>query len=215
MILRFSNGSIGKFAKELEPLEHAITDILVSELSTGSSIHVIEASQLSLPARSTDGISGGTARAVQVARDLGAARAVFGGYAGDASGDLRITARVVDVRTATVLFTVTVTGKQEAILASLASVGAKVRCRVEMKRAAADCPSQVAQVAARADSAVKSPFKPTMAAALSYGRTLSTLDQGDTSAAFGDLRQLLAKYPDWQVPRDLLKKLTPLPPPRD
>jgi TolB-like protein len=227
VVLRFSNGSIGKYAKELEPLQYALTDILVSELSSGSTLHVIEAGQLSVQSGPGEGLAASTTRAVQVGRELGAARAVFGGYVGDASGGLRISARVVDVKSATILFSVTEMGRQDAILASLASLGEKVRCRVEATKAPADCDSRLAVgssgasgTAAAPPSAATQAMKPAeraapkipLSAMLAYSRSLNARDQGDTTAAIRHARDALVAFPDWPTVQDYLKKLTTKPP---
>lgn len=223
VVLRFTNGSIGKYSTELEPLRHAITDNIVAELTANSTVRVVDAAPVPRRAGTDVGTEAGTASAVQAGRELGAARAVFGGYVGDASGNLRIIARVVDVKTATILFSVTVNGKQDAILESLALVGARMRCRLQTPGSNASCAARPVETPEASGSGTeklpsgapvlgaleKVPFR----AVMSYSKALDALDSRDTVAAIRLARESVAAFPAYRAAQDLLKRLTPAPKP--
>jgi hypothetical protein len=194
-VLTFANGSIGRYATELAPLEHGIRDLLMSELVSISQFKLIESS--TAPDHAGSVRIDNTQDAQRAGRILGADAVVYGGYVGDASGRLRIVARWIRVGDRAVERTEVVQGSQDSILTLIADLSAKLRCRVDGARP--DTPGCVATAGSRAKLDIRM--------ALVYSRALDTEDQGNVDSAMVLYSKVLERVPTFEPARARLEKL--------
>lgn len=170
--------------RDFDGIGTAIADLLAADLQAVSGAHVLDRGPVhrasALQLRSRDGMLGRQG-AVDAGRSLGARHVVFGGFSADASGNVRIDARAVNVETGAVEATERLQGRGD------------------------DLGSLVQQLAATLATGMSLSASPTAGTASSlplhamvdYGRALDALDTGDKARAQQLLQDVLRDHPDF------------------
>lgn len=194
-LVGFQNESIGRFATELSPLRAAIGDYIVTELAALPGIRVL---QPDAALADVALISSSVGAATAYGRRVGAATVIVGGFAGDATGRMRITARLIDVGTSTIAATVNAEGTQDTVLAAIAKVAAQVSCQVRL--------TVLREEPCRAEKTKMSGIA--LGDVLLYSRALDAADRGSKDEAIRLFREFLVKHPDHAPARRELTELT-------
>lgn len=205
-VLYFNNGSIGAANAELQPLSKGIADMLIGELAMNPAIRVVERDQIQKVLEeqklSTDGkVDGETA--VKVGKLLGAHHMVTGGFITDRSGKMRFVARVFNVETGLVEFPAAggPTGLVEGKIDNFMELVNQLATRINTGAKLPDIPARVGE--ARKEAAKKVPYE---AIAL-YSKGLAAKDAGNKAEAVTLFKKTIEKFPDFEKPKDELKKL--------
>jgi TolB-like protein len=178
---------------DLGMLRKGLAQMLISDLVATPSIRVIERARLQevideLKLQATTKIDQATA--VKAGKLLGARYLVVGGYF-DVMKAFRVDARVVDVETGKVMFSVGATGKPDDFLT------------LEQKLAADLGKYFATSLPAVKPQATRTPTKPPAAlkaaTVIAYGKALDALDTGDKKTAKLRLEKVVKDQPDFQL----------------
>jgi len=179
---------------ELGLLRKGLAQMLISDLSGNDSVRVVERDRLQevlaeLKLQSTNKID--PASAVKAGKLLGARYLVLGAYF-DVMKNFRADARVVDVETGQVLFSVGATAKPEDFLTLEQKLGTDIGRwfttslpAVPVKAAAVRRPKPPAALPSRT--------------LLEYSKALEAVDAGDKQKAKESLAKVLKDQPDFQL----------------
>ncbi len=176
---------------ELGVLKKGLAQMLISDLQGSESIRVVERDRLQeviaeLKLQATNKIDQATA--VKAGKLLGARYLVLGGYF-DVMKSFRADARVVEVETGRVLFSVGATGKPEDFLS------------LEQKLSG-DLGRYFATNLPKVKAETKRPKPPAALKArtlLEYGKALDAIDLGDKKTAKESLEKVVKDQPDFQL----------------
>jgi serine/threonine protein kinase len=183
-IALFTNGSLGRFASELTPLRFAIADAISSRLSRSESRPTVI-----VEIAGTDSIQSVSDRSrASTANSL----VIDGGFVGDASGRLRIDARLLDPRSGAVLASHQSVGNQDGVMTILADLADGVSCELARVRPG------TARCIPGATPKGPGERRASMAAFLQLSRALEAIAAHD-SARVADLERLLP--PSLGIPR--------------
>lgn len=161
----------------------AIADLLSSELRGAAGVRVLDRGPVSrtvaIQPKTRNGFTGREG-AVEAARLLGAQHVVFGGFAADASGNVRLDARAVNVGTGVVETTERLQGRGDEIVSLVHQLAARLEGAMSIAPGGA-APGSAISVSALAD----------------YGRALEASDRGDRAQARQLLEGVLRDHPDF------------------
>jgi len=186
---------------DLGLLRKGLAQMLISDLLGTPTIRVVERDRLQeviaeLKLQATNKIDQTTA--VKAGKLLGARYLVLGGYF-DVMRTFRADARVVEVETGKVLFSVGATGKPEDFLSleqKLAGdLGRYFATKLPQPKAVTKRPTPKPPAALKA------------ATLLEYGKALEAIDSGDKKAAKDSLEKVVKDQPDFQLAQLDLDKL--------
>lgn len=151
----------------------AIADLVAAELRAGG-VRVVDRAPtqrtVALQPRSRDGMLGRQG-ATEAAKVLGADHVVYGGFAADAAGNVRLDARAVNAGTGAVEFTERVQGRGDDVVAMVHELVARLATGMSVPLSGTAAPAGSIPLRSLVD----------------YGKALEALDRGDRAQA----RQLL------------------------
>jgi hypothetical protein len=124
---------------------------------------------------------------------------IFGGFVTDMKGNVKISARSVNVETTVVEYTTSVEGKQNDLMGLINQLATQLNTGLKLPA----LPSSVQT--SQSDAAKKVPFQATML----YSRALAAKDAGHNDEAVQLLQKSLAAFPDFAPAQSELKKLQP------
>jgi len=203
-VLWFNNGSFGKDAKDFDGLNKGIPDFLITEMSSNSSIRVVERDQIQKLLEERNLITTGAvdrATAVEVGKLLGAQHMIFGGYMGDPKGNFRIDVRAVNVQTGEIEWTDRVQDKADNIMPLISQLAAKLNAGLKlpaMPRRTGDAgraPAATGTQQAGAPAAAPATEKLPMRYAVMYGKALDMKDKGQKERAVELFSAVLKEFP--------------------
>lgn len=201
-VMSFSNGALGSAQTELAPLSAGIQDLLIDQLSGNAKIRVVERGNLqSLMNEQNLSASGRVdpQTAAKLGKILGAGHMIFGGFVTDTKGNMKISARSVNVETTQVEYTTSVEGKQSDVMGLINTLANQLNTGLKL-------PALPAAVqTSQSENAKKVPFQATML----YSRALAAKDAGHNEEAVQLLQKSLAAFPDFGPAQSELKKLQP------
>jgi len=183
---------------DLAALRKGLAQMLISDLLGTPTIRVVERQRLQeildeLKLQATSKIEQATA--VKAGKLLGARYLVLGGYF-DVKGTFRADARVVDVETGKVVFSIGATGKADDFLTL------EQKLSGELGGYFAKLPA-VPAVPAVKPQTNRQPAKPPaalkVATLVEYGKALEAMDAGDTKTAKLRLTKVVKDQPDFQL----------------
>ena len=122
---------------------------------------------------------------------------IFGGFVTDTKGNMKISARSVNVETTVVEYTTSVEGKQSDLMALINKLSDQLNTGLKLPALS------TAQATTQSDMAKKVPFQATML----YSRALAAKDAGHNDEAVQLLQKSLAAFPDFAPAQNELKKL--------
>lgn len=199
-ILYFDDGAIGKAHDDLAPLSKGICDVLISEMADNTAIKVVERDQLQKVMEEQKLAAAGSvdmATAVKVGKLLSAHHMIFGGFITDPAGTMVLNLRVVNVETSAIEFTTKASDKTANLLALIHKVAVQTNAGLKLP----DIPRQVGEARAAKDARI--PFQ----AVMLYSRGLQAKDENKSKDAIDLFNQALAAFPDYDAPKNELKKL--------
>ena len=180
-VLPFENNSLIN-REAYDGLKAGLADMLTTELSRISALHVLERDKLAavldeLELARSDVID--ESSAPKIGRLLGARLLVFGGFVKDLGGKIRIDLRMVKVETGEVLKAVEATGRERVIFKLIKHLSYKIADELD-----ADLTREEKQAIRNAD-------KVSLQVLLVYSKGLELLDSGDRQGALESFRQAL------------------------
>ncbi len=178
---------------DLGMLRKGLAQMLISDLVATPAIRVVERARLQevideLKLQATTKIDQATA--VKAGKLLGARYLVIGGYF-DVMKAFRIDARVIDVETGKVMFSVGANGKPDEFLTLEQKLAGELGKYFTTSLPAVKSPA--------AHTGVKPPAALKAATVIAYGKALDALDTGDKKTAKLRLEKVVKDQPDFQL----------------
>jgi TolB-like protein len=209
-IMYFNNNVFTKEARDYDGLSKGVADFLITEMSSNSSIRVVERDQVQrlideqklVGADQVD-----RATAVRVGKLLGAQHMIFGGFMADPKGNFRIDARAVNVETGAIEFTDRVQDRSDNVLALVGQLATRLNSGLKLPGSATrtgDAGGPGAQQAG-APTTTKLPMR----LAVMYGKALDMADRGDKARAVELFGAVLKEFPDYAPARRGMAKVKP------
>lgn len=181
MVAPFNVHEARRDSRDFAGVGTAIADLLAADLRAGGA-RVVDRGPaqrtITLQPRSRDGMLSRQG-AVQAARTLGAAHAVYGGFTADAAGNVRLDARAVNVGTGAVEFTERVQGRGDEVVAMLHQLASRLATGMSVTLSTA------------APHGVSLPLR----SLVDYGKGLEAADHGDRARARQILEGVVRDYP--------------------
>jgi len=201
-VMTFSNGAIGTANTELAPLTIGLPTLLIDALADNTKIRVVERENLQAVIKEQNlGTSGRVdpATAAHLGKILGAGHMIFGGFVTDPKGNIRITARSVNVETTLVEYNTDVEGKENDLMTLITQLADKINSGLKLPPLAAGVKETSLQ------QAKKIPLQAT----LLYSRAIAAKESGKSDEAVQYLQKAIKEFPDFGQAQDALKKLQP------
>ncbi|HEX5973023.1 MAG TPA: hypothetical protein VFY85_13910 [Gemmatimonadaceae bacterium] len=177
-------------ARDFHGVGTAIADLLAADLRAGG-VSVADRGPVqrtvALQARGRDGLLGRQG-AVAAAKVLGAQHVIYGGFAADQAGNVRLDARAVNVGSGAVEATERLQGHGDEIPMLVQQLAARFASAMSLARSAGAPQSASLPLRALAD----------------YGKALEALDRGDRAGARALLQGLVQEHPDFAPARAAL-----------
>lgn len=162
----------------------ALADLLSAELRAVPGVRVLDRGPVSRTAaiqpKTRNGFTGREG-AVTAARALGAQHVVFGGFAADASGNVRLDARAVNVGTGVVETTERLQGRGDDIASLVHQLAVRLETAMSVTASGSTAASPSIDVSGLA----------------AYGKALEASDRGDRAQARQLLEGVLRDHPDF------------------
>lgn len=178
-------------SRDFQGIGTAIADLLAADLRASAGVKVTDRAPTgrtaALQPRVRDGMLGRQG-AVDAAKLLGAQHVVFGGFAADASGNVRIDARAVNVGTGAVELTERLQGRGDDIVALVHQLAARLAGGMSLPAA----------TGAAGGSSLP------LRALVEYGRALEAGDRGDRAQARQLLEGVVRDHPDFAAAKSAL-----------
>ena len=174
----------------------AVADLLAADLAAGASVRLTEraplrrAVDLQPPSR-----RGGVDRsaAVAAAKLLGAQHVVYGGFTADATGNVRLDSRAVNVSTGAVEFTERIQGRGDDVVSLVRQLAARLIAGMPLPASTAAATGASAPVSLRS--------------LVAYGKALDFADHGDRAQAEALLSSVIADNPGFAPAKSALAGL--------
>lgn len=172
----------------------AVADLLATELRAVTGVRVTDRAPtgrtVALQPKTRGGFVGREG-AVEAARVLGAQHVVFGGFATDAAGNVRLDARAANVGSGTVEATERLQGRGDQLVSLVRQLAARLENALALTAPVGATPSPTIPLAGLAD----------------YGKALEATDRGDRARARQLLEGVLRDHPDFAPARSALVAL--------
>jgi len=234
VVFTFDNNAIGDRA-DYEGLSTGIQDLLISDLASNPRIRLIDRARIAEVLREQNLIKAGQVDpdgAVRLGHLLGARYAITGGFMADKSGNAILTSHMIEIETSRIMNPEKVTGKADDVVGMIAQLSSKLSQNISA--AARPSNSGIGDATGtgtlRLPNGASNPARPpnsetyarvlpgsvvqkTMSTKLDaptmklYSRALDEMDAKNTAKATELLRQVIAKYPDFEPAQRNLEKL--------
>jgi len=227
-VLYFENSTFGKNNADYQPLSKGIADLLITAMANNPRFRIVERDELQaviqeLNLTKTDGVVD-LKTAVKVGKLLSAHHLIAGGFVSDPKGNLKLTARAIEVETTVIEATEQVSGKQEDIMALIDILAENLNSKLKLKAIqvrvgdAAPIEGQIksnttletkpATLEAKMESkSEKSERKLDFKATMLYSKALNQMDSGNRKQAEESFKAVLAKFPEFGPAKKQLSKL--------
>jgi TolB-like protein len=210
-IMYFNNNVITKDARDYDGLSKGLPDFLITEMSSNSSIRVVERDQVQKLLDEQKLVGGGQVdreSAVKVGKLLGAQHMIFGGFMADPKGNFRIDARAVNVETGVIEFTDRVQDRSDNVLALVGQLAGRLNAGLKLPAS----PMRTGELSAPAgaqQAGAPAPSRLPMRVAVLYGKALDMADHGDKARAVELFSAVLKEFPDYTPARTGMAKVKP------
>ena len=211
-IMYFNNNVFTKEAREYDGLSKGVADFLITEMSSNSSIRVVERDQVQRLIDEQKLVGAGQVdreTAVKVGKLLGAQHMIFGGFMADPKGNFRIDARAVNVETGAIEFTDRVQDRSDNVLVLIGQLASRLNTGLKLPASPTRTGEASTSPGARQQSVVAAPTKLPMRAAVLYGKALDMADKGDKARAVELFGAVLKEFPDYAPARTGMAKVSP------
>lgn len=217
-VLYFENSTFGKSNADYQPLSKGIADLLITSMANNPRFRIVERDELQavmqeLNLAKTDAVDLKTA--VKVGKLLNAHHLIAGGFMSDPKGNMKLSARAIEVETSVIEATEQVSGKQDEIMSLIDILAENLNSKLKLKSIqmrvgdAAPIEGQIKSnttLTTTRDSKEgekKLDFK----AAMLYSKALNHLDSGNKKEAEASFKAVLAKFPEFAPAQKNLSKL--------
>jgi TolB-like protein len=229
VVFTFTNSSIGPARADFDGVATGIQDLLISDLASSTKVRVVDRARISEILAEQNMVKNGQVdpeTAVRLGKILGAQYAITGGFIADKSGNAVMTGRTIDIETTLIANPQKITGKADDVLGMIAQLSSKIGSDVKVTPKGAggakSAPAQSGSSSASSKSAqaetyakalptavVEKTMKTKLDAATMklYSRALDEIDAKNTQKAAELLRQVRAKFPDFEPAQRNLDKL--------
>jgi TolB-like protein len=231
VVFTFTNSSIGPAKADFDGIATGIQDLLITDLASSAKIRLVDRTRVSEILQEQNMVRSGQIdpqTAVRLGKILGAQYAITGGFIADRSGNAVMTGRTIDIETTQIANPQKITGKADDVLGMIAQLSSKIGSDVNVtpkgRRTgdAGDAKSAPAQSGASSKSAqaetyakvlptavVEKTMKTKLDAATMklYSKALDEIDAKNKQKAADLLRQVRAKFPDFEPAQRNLDKL--------
>lgn len=180
---------LGKDAREPDGLSTAMTSLIGLELSHNPGVRVIDREQMQKLAGT---VTVDRETAMRIGAMVGAQKTVYGSFSADATGNLRIDVRAVDVASGHVEYTDRLQDRTDAVMPLVHHLVTRLTAGLGVKAVAGD--------------ATAAPALP-LQYVLMYGRALDLADHGDAAGARELLGAVLESYPAFSPATTALARL--------
>lgn len=185
-------------AREFAGVGTAVAELLAAELTSTAGVTVLDRARVQRAVSAQQASRTGMVdrdAAVNAARQLGAAHVIYGGFTADASGNVRLDARGVNVATGAVEFTERLQGDGDGVVALVQRLSSRLVGGMSLP--------------ARPGFAAAATSTLPLSALVTYGKALDSADRGDRAQAQTLLRAVLSDNPDFTPAKSALAGLTP------
>jgi hypothetical protein len=190
VVVPFNVHEARRDARDFHGAGTAIADLLAADLRAGGA-SVAERGPVqrtvALQPRGRDSLLGREG-AVAAAKVLGAQHVIYGGFAADQAGNVRLDARAVNVGTGAVEATERLQGHGDELPALVHQLAMRLATGISVSLTAAAAPGASLPLRALVD----------------YGKALEAMDRGDRAAARSLLQGLVQDHPDFAPARAAL-----------
>ena len=201
-VMTFSNGATGSAHTDLDPLTIGVPMLLIDALADNAKIRVVERENLQAVIKEQNlGASGAVdpATRAKLGKILGAGHMIFGGFVTDPKGNMRITARSVNVETSLVEYNTDIEGKQDDLMTLITQLADKINAGLKLPPLAAGVK----------ETSLEHAKKIPLQATLLYSRAIAAKENGKTDEAVQYLQKAITQFPDFGQAQQELKKLQP------
>ncbi|MEP6495146.1 MAG: CsgG/HfaB family protein [bacterium] len=237
VVFSFNNNAIGKDHADYDGMSKGVQDLLITDLAGNTKVRLIDRAKLQdlLAEQNLSKTSVvDQATAIRVGHMLGAQYAITGGFITDGKSKTRLDSHVIDMETSQISNPQTVTGAADDVLGLIAQLSSKVsgslnltakpgapRKAGETGDAGKTAPAQTGTPAPSpaAKAATETYAKPVSEKSMKvkldvptmklYSSALDAMDARDNPKAIGLLKQVVAKFPDFEPATNNLRKLSP------
>jgi len=231
VVFTFTNSSIGPAKADFDGIATGIQDLLITDLASNAKIRLVDRTRVSEILQEQNMVRSGQIdpqTAVRLGKILGAQYAITGGFIADKSGNAVMTGRTIDIETTQIANPQKITGKADDVLGMIAQLSSKIGSEVNVTPKgrrigdAGDAKSAPAQSGASSKSApaetyakvlptavVEKTMKTKLDAATMklYSKALDEIDAKNKQKAADLLRQVRARFPDFEPAQRNLDKL--------
>ena len=237
VVFTFTNSSIGAAKSDFDGIATGIQDLLITDLASSSKIRLVDRSRISEILQEQNLVRSGQIdpeTAVRLGKLLGAQYAITGGFMADKSGTAVMTGRTIDIETSQIANPQKISGKADDVLGMIAQLSSKITGGMNFapkseKRVgdsnvggSKSAPTQSGSPTASSKSAqaetyakvipptvIERTMKTKLDAATMklYSKALDEIDQKNKEKAAELLRQVKAKFPDFEPAQRNLDKL--------
>jgi len=183
MVVPFNVHAAPRDDRDFAGVGSAIANLLATDLHAGG-IQVVDegpaARTAALQPKSRGGMVGRKG-AVDAAKLLGASHVVYGGFTADATGNVRLDARAVNVATGAVEFTERLQGRGDDVVAMLHQLASRLASGMSLTLAGGGAPTASLP----------------LDALVTYGKGLEASDRGDRAQARQLLEGVVRDHPDF------------------
>jgi len=234
VVFTFANSALGS-KSDYDGLTTGIQDLLITDLASNAKLRVVDRShigELLQEQNMTRTAQIDPQTAVRLGKILGAQYAVTGGFMADKSGNAVLTGHTIDIETSQISNPQKIAGKAEDVLGMIAQLSSKIAAEgnfpaktpprrpgssgeADTKISTSQSGSPTKQLAVETyakqlpTNIVEKTMKTKLDAATMklYSRALEEMDSRNDAKATELLRQVKAKYPDFEPAQRNLDKL--------
>jgi curli biogenesis system outer membrane secretion channel CsgG len=236
VVFTFGNSSIGTGHAEFDGIATGVQDLLITDMASNSKIRLVDRASIDAVLREQNMVKAGQidpATAVRLGRIMGAQYAVIGGFMSDGRGSAVLTGRTVDIETTQIANPEKITGKSDDVLGMIGQLSSRLGANMKLDpkpgrrvgdaggasdAAPKSAPAQSGAPAAASKAApaetyakpVSHPISKTkldIATMKIYSNALDEMDRKNSAKAAALLKQVLAKFPDFEPAQRNLEKL--------
>lgn len=226
-ILSFDNNSIGAGRQDYDGIGKGIQETLIADMAANGKIRLVDRERIQRVLDEQHLSKSGAvdpATAVRVGKILGAQYAIYGGFMSDGRGNMVLTAHSTDMETSALGNAMKVQRKTDDVLGLIGEMTSKLNedLKLDTKpgrrvgEASGLAPVQ-AGVPATKPAQVETFAKPVSRKAMTtkldmatmkiYSNALDEMDRKNSAKAAALLKQVLAKFPDFEPAQRNLEKL--------
>lgn len=237
VVFTFGNNSVGAGRADFDGMSTGVQDLLITDLASSSKIRLVDRIKINEIMQEQGMVKNGAVdpqTAVKLGKILGAQYAITGGWMATGKGEAMLTARTIDIETTAIdPKTQKIQGKSDDVLGMIAQLSAKVSADMNLApkpgRRVGDAGDAGAKTTGATQSGapatktapgetfarVVSPdvVKKTMSTKLdvatmkTYSKALDEIDKKNKATAITLLKEVAAKYPEFEPAQANLKKL--------